>query len=51
MQRGALTIAQQAGKGGGELRDALKALNATFPPQMVAATAPDYEERLLDKIS
>mmetsp|Transcript_41540 Transcript_41540/g.109578 ORF Transcript_41540/g.109578 Transcript_41540/m.109578 type:complete len:451 (-) Transcript_41540:319-1671(-) len=52
MQRGALTVAQQAGniKGSQELKDALKQLNAVYPSQMVAATAPDYEKKLLDKI-
>ena len=33
-----------------ELRDGLKNLNATFPAQMVAATDPKYEEKLLSKI-
>ena len=51
MQRGALSIAQEASKlSAPEVKDALKALNTTFPAQMVAATAPDYEQRLLDKI-
>ena len=50
--RGALTLVQSAAKSSsGELREALKALNATFPAQMVAATDPDYEQKLLDKIS
>jgi len=51
MQRGALSIAQQATKiASEELKNALKTLNSTFPNQMVAATAPDYETKLLDKI-
>ena len=51
MQRGALTLAQDAAKSSSsDLRDALKALNDTFPKQMVAATAPDYESRLLEQI-
>jgi hypothetical protein len=52
MKRGALTLAQSAAKSSsGEVREALKSLNATFPAQMVAATDPDYEQKLLDKIS
>ena len=50
MQRGALTVAQDAKKLSSEVRDALKVLNATYPPQMVAATDPAYERKLLDKI-
>jgi len=53
MQRGALTVAQQAKTSKAatpELQEALKSLNSTFPPQIVAATAPDYETKLLDKI-
>ena len=30
--------------------EALKALNTTFPNQMVLATDPKYEKKLLDKI-
>ncbi|KOO25325.1 axoneme central apparatus [Chrysochromulina tobinii] len=53
MQRGALSVAQQASKiKSPELLDALKTLNSPsiFPKQMVDATAPDYESKLLDKI-
>jgi hypothetical protein len=52
MQRGALTLAQEAKASSvPELRDALKALNATYPAQMVAATDANYESNLLAKIS
>uniref|UniRef100_A0A7S2CLM5 Armadillo repeat-containing protein 8 n=1 Tax=Haptolina brevifila TaxID=156173 RepID=A0A7S2CLM5_9EUKA len=52
MQRGALTLAQDVAKSSSsDLREALKALNSTFPAQMVAATDPNYEQRLLEKIS
>jgi len=52
MQRGALTLAQETKAGATpELRDALKALNATYPSQMVAATDPNYETSLIAKIS
>ena len=50
MRRGALTLAQEA-KGSSEVREALKQLNATFPPQMVAATDPNYEANLLEKVN
>jgi len=51
MQRGALTLAQDVAKSSSsELREALKSLNSTFPAQMVSATDPDYEKRLLEKI-
>ena len=52
MQRGALTLAQE-GKGSPDksLQEALKALNATYPSQMVAATDPNYESSLLAKIN
>ena len=33
-----------------EPKDSLKQLNSAFPPQMVAATDPEYERKLLDKI-
>lgn len=52
MERGALTLAQEVKKSSsGELREALKQLNATYPAQMVAATDPTYEKRLIEKIS
>ena len=51
MQRGALTLCQQASKGPGQLKEALKTLNTTYPPQMVAATDPNYENALIAKIS
>lgn len=51
MQRGALTLAQDAAKSGSaELKEALKQLNTTYPSQMVAATDPAYEASLLAKI-
>ena len=51
MQRGALTLCQQASKGSAQLKEALKTLNTTYPPQMVAATDPNYENALIAKIS
>jgi len=51
MQRGALTLCQDAkASASAELREALKALNATFPKQMIAATDPHYEKNLLAQI-
>lgn len=51
MQRGALTLAQDVAKSSAsDLREALKSLNATYPTQMVDATDPNYEKRLLEKI-
>ena len=51
MQRGALTLAQEAKKSSNaDLRDALKALNQVYPPIMVDATDPDFEKKLLAKI-
>ncbi|KAL1514803.1 hypothetical protein AB1Y20_003889 [Prymnesium parvum] len=52
VNRGALAKAQQAKSfRSTEIKDALKQFNVTFPAQMVAATDPDYERKLLDKIA
>ena len=48
--RGMLVRAQQCAHGEPELVKALGELNATFPPQMVAATDPGYEQRLLAQL-
>jgi len=48
--RGALTLVQQAKRCGKPMREALKAINKAFPDQMVAATDPDYEKKLLAKL-
>ena len=51
MQRGALTLAQQAKHSrSADLKEGLKALNSTYPNQMVLATDNSYEKQLLDKI-
>jgi len=51
VNRGALAKAQQARSyRPTEPKDSLKQLNSAFPPQMVAATDPEYERKLLDKI-
>ena len=51
MRRGALARAQAAKLyKQGEPREALKQFNGTFPQQMVAATDPNYEKKLLNKI-
>lgn len=47
---GTLVRVQQAKYGSSELQKALGELNGAFPPQMVAATDPGYEARLLAQL-
>ena len=50
VHRGALAHVQQAQRGTPALQAALKVLNGVFPNQMVQATDPKYETKLLDMI-
>ncbi len=50
VHRGALAHVQAAQAGPPNLQDALKTLNNVFPNQMVQATDPNYEQKLLAMI-
>lgn len=50
VQRGALAHVQQALRGTPALQAALQTLNGVYPGQMVQATDPKYETKLLDMI-